>query len=81
MKKWQVKFIASNCKKEVVTTETRTYKTKHNAEMALANQIYDMFIIGYDNFEVIRKGENEIKVIRHIFRGNDISYLWTIEEL
>jgi hypothetical protein len=81
MKKWKVTFIASNCKKEVVTTETRTYKTKHNAELAVSKQIYDMFVIGYDDFEVTRKGANEINVIRHIFRGCDINYLWTIEEL
>jgi hypothetical protein len=81
MKKWKLTFIASNYKKEVVTTETRTYATKHNAESAAAKQMYDMFLIGYDQFEVIRKGPNEINVIRHIFKGYDIDYLWTIEEL
>jgi hypothetical protein len=81
MKKWKVKFIVSNWKKEVVTTETRTYKTKHNAELAVSKQIYDMFVIGYDNFEVTREGPNEINVIRHVFRGHDINYLWIIEEL
>lgn len=81
MKKWQVRFIVSNCRNEVVTTETRTYKTKHNAELAVSKQIYDMFVVGYDNFEVTRKEPNEIYVIRHIFRGPNINYLWTIEEL
>lgn len=81
MKKWKLTFIAKNCKTEFVTTKTRTYKTKRNAELAMSKQIYDMFLIGYDNFEVARKGKNEIEVIRHIFRGHDINYLWTIEEL
>lgn len=81
MKKWKLTFIARNCKKEVVTTKTKTYKTRHNAELAMSKQIYDMFVIGYDNFEVTRKGANEISVIRHIFRGHNINYLWTIEEL
>jgi hypothetical protein len=80
MKKWKVKFIAEEQGK-VVTTETRTYKTKHNAELAVSKQIYDMFVIDYDTFEVTRKGENGINVLRKVFRGCDINYLWTIEEL
>lgn len=80
MKKWKVKFIVEQ-RKEVFTTETKMYKTQRNAELAVSKQIYDMFVIGYDTFEVIHKKENEIHVIRHIFRGSDINYLWTIEEL
>lgn len=80
MKKWKVTFTVTNHLHEVRLTEIKIYKKEYYARTAIARQIYKMFTIGVDSFEV-RRWPGEINVVRHVFKGPDIRYKWTLEEL
>lgn len=80
MKKYKVTFKVINHLHEVTLTEIKIYKKESYAKTAIARQIHKMFTIGNDSFEVNR-WLGEINVVRHIFKGPDIRYKWTLEEL